>query len=752
MPDSIQSYSTSKYTDAQIGPIVEAMMVEAKDTRRNFERRWYDNKFFDDGFHFRYLSRQANKIVDLSDRANLWNPMRAIPKASKQVRGMVNLLVSQDYTPVVYPERVNKKAFEVEQLDPKTGQPAKMVTPEYQKAVDEAKRVAQVTGHWIEEEFKKQEIKEQKIPHMGLLTAIGGISYLKIWPDSEDEEINSTVRDSFDVYVKGSLTELTDLPYLGEGVPRSIAAIKADDRFDEEQTKQISPDNKQASSEIKDAYMRSQYGSEFSQSEYTATLIQKEWFIKEYLNDENLARIRLQPDGEQILRRHTDTEGKIKYGDPVLRQVFVAGNIPLRGQYTNLPDYPYVDFRMEPGPLYQVPLIERFIPANKSLDMAVSRVERYLHTMVTGSWSIKTGEPQEPTNSAGGQIFKYNTNVPVQNPIAPIPPFVFNFMNLLGQFMEEQGVSTSTYGKIPTGVKAASAIESLKESEYASLVVASKQLKKTIKKTSEKMLDLADDYFISPQTYSYLERGEPQYADFIGATALKKRQEMNLTRDLSGDEIPLKRDHRVEIEVQSGLGYTKEGKKAAAKELGDWLVQMAQLGMISPEVVKVFTQSLFEEYSFGPTQDIMEAMEEAMAGNDLTEKQLDAMKLAVAEVMKDLIKNGILPDQDQRIEETKVGVAEALSDTGIADKLANDPKAQLEIAKGMQEMKLKEEEHNLKMEAMNEDMEVKKAEASQSMNLKEIQTESQIQNNNQMTKQKVKLMRTQPTTKSANNS
>lgn len=748
--DQVKTYSTSKLTNDQLGQVVDDMVRTAKDSRKPFERRWYDNNFFDDGYHFRYLRRTDNKIVDMTDKANLWNPMRAIPKASRQIRGMANLLVSQDYTPIIYPEKVYKGAYpSTQQPDPQTGQMKQTPNPEYQKAMDESKRIAKTTGHWIEEEFKKQEIKEQKIPLMVILAAKHSISYLKIWPDPIDEMIKSTVRDAFDVYVLGSLTETSDSPFMGEGVPRLISEIKADERFDPAELAKISPDNKHASSEIKEAYMRARYGGEYNQADHTATLIQKEFYLKEYLNDENASRIRIQKDGDKILRRHTDSQGKLKYGDPVFRQAFVAGNVPLMAQYVNLPDYPYADFRFEPGPLYQVPMIERFIPSNKSLDMVVSRVERYTHTMVTGSWSVKTGEPQEPNNSAGGQIFKYNTTPPVQNPIAPMPPFVFNFMNLLDTFMQEQGVSTSTLGKVPQGVKAASAIESLKESEYANLVIATKQLKKTIRKTAEKMLDIADDYFVRPQTVYYLEKGEPQYFDVIGATPLKQRQEMGITDGLTGEEVPLKKDYLVEIEVQAGLGYTKEGKKAAAKELGDYLVQLAGVQMVSPEVVKVFFETLLKEYQFGPTEEIMEAMEEAVTNGGLNESQLEQVKLAVAEVMKDLMGSEMFPDSDQRIEEAKLATAEAIKDTGLAEKLADDPKTQIEIVKAEQEMKHKEEEHQLKIVQRSEEMDlkeketdvdiqIKKAEKVQDMNIKEEQARHNMKIKEKMVKQQAK--------------
>src|SRR3990167_8427164 len=156
----------------------------------------------------------------------------------------------------------------------------------------------------------------------------------------------------------------------------------------EEQVMQNHPDNRHASSDIKEAYERARHGDRAGVDQ-AATVLEKEAFIKEYLNDNNTPRIRLQKDGGEILKRK-------KKGDPIIRQTFVAGNITLSDKYLNLPGYPIVDLRFEPGPLYQVPLIERFIPQNKSLDLVVSRVERYLHTMVTGSWSVKSGEPTEP--------------------------------------------------------------------------------------------------------------------------------------------------------------------------------------------------------------------------------------------------------------------------------------------------------------------------------------------------------------------
>lgn len=658
MANSYQ-YSTNKLGKEQIGQAVDDMMTADKNLRWSFERRWYDNNFFDDGYHFRYMSRTQNKIVDLSQASTIWAPMRSIPKASRQIRGVANLLTSRNFIPIIYPEKVSSVQFpQIPTQDPNTGQPVMAPNPEYKKALEEAKRIAKASGHWVSEEFKSMGLIE-KLAFMILLTAKHGVSFIQIWPDPVRETLNDMVLDAFDVHLNGSLNEIEDCPHIIKSRPRLISEIKADERFELERVMQINPDNRYASSDIKEAYSKSRYGG-LGGTDSTATVIEKEAFVKEYLDDDNMGRIRQQEDGGEILKRH-------KKGDMVIRQVFAAGNITLKDSYLNLPGYPIVDLRFEPGPIYQVPLIERLKHQNKSLDLVVSRVERFLHTMVTGSWSVKSGEPTEPNNAAGGQVFKYNTTPPIQNPLASIPPFVFNFMELLQGLIEEQGVTTSALGKLPKGVKANAAIESLKESEFSNLSISMEKIKGTVKRIAEKMLDYADDYFVKPQTVYYLEKGEPQYFDIIGASALQKRKELKIDEGQPLDAIPIKRDYRVDIEVETGLGYTREAQRTAAKELGDYLVQLSQIGLVSPEVIKTYFGRLLEIYQFGSASEIMEAMDEYGAEGQMTDQQIETIKVAVAQVMSDMVKGGILPTPEQRIEEGKVSTLEALRDAKGAE-------------------------------------------------------------------------------------
>lgn len=654
------SYNTSSLTDNQIGNAIDSIVMDAKTARRPFERRWYDNNFFDDGFHFRYVSRQENKIVDLADKATLYSPLRAIPKASRQIRGIANLLLTVDPVPVIYPMPVTKGQFPDKMVqNPQTGQLEPQPNPDYAQAKQIAEDIARKTGWWVTEEFKHQDISE-KLAQMVLLTCKHGISYMQIWPNAADEAIKSQIYDAFDIFVDGTRSELEDSPYLVKGAPRTVAEIKADSRFPEEKTNQISPDNRYASSEIKNAYQRARHGGD-ARPDMAATVIEKEAFIKERLNDENRARIQKQDNAGEIL-------GKRNNGEVVMRHTFVEGNIEVLDEYIATQDYPFVEFRMEPGPLYQVPLIERFIPANKSLDIISSRLERFTNVMLTGAWTKRKGENFEITNSANGQILEYTTTKPEQVPVAPIPSSYFEMLNVLQGYIEEQGVSVSSLGKLPKGVKANAAIETLKESEYANLNIANRRVKMTTKRIAEKFLDLADKYFVTPKTIQFLDKNEPSYFDIIGSSALSVRKKNKI--DTATDIVPLDSDYKVDIQVEDGLAYTKEGKKQSAKDLMEMIIQLAPLGLIDPNVVKVFVKQLLELYGWGNTQDIIEAMDDALNSSGLNDQQMGAMKASMGQVLNDFQQAGVFPSDQQRVTENKIGMVQANNDlngNGIPD-------------------------------------------------------------------------------------
>lgn len=649
------SYDTSRYTTDNMGQAVDSMMKAAENSRRSFERHWYDNNFFDEGYHFRYVSRTQNKIIDLTKESNLYAGMRAIPKASRQIRGMVNLLVSNDYVPVVYPDKVDKTPYP-DSIEQGPNGPVKKPNPQYQELVDKSKTIAKKKGYWLEDQLSEtNQDLTTKLAFMGILTAKHNVSYLEIYPDSEKEKICTRVRDAFDVYLIGELNEIEDQPFVIIGTPRNIAEIKADERFDKDQRISINPDNRHASSEIKEAYMNARFGRQWN-DDRAATIIQKCAYIKEYLNEENYKRIKKQPNGGDILRNRD-------FGDPVYRQTFTAGNIWLRDEYIDIDSYPIVDLRFEYGPIYQTPLIERFIPANKSLDVISSRIERYANAMPLGVVLKRKGEDYHYTNLAGGQEIEYKATPPQIQPLANLPSFLFNYLGLLNEFIEEQGVSTATLGNLPAGVKGYQAIESLKESEYANLVIPDRMLRRTIRMVAEKFLELGNKYIVQPQNVQRMNRGEPDDFTVVGKSAMDKRAALGVP--VENSVIPLRGDEKVIIEVEKGMAYTQQGQQASAKQLSDYVVQMTQMGVLPPQAAKVFTEQFLETFKFGATGEFMDAVGNYQDEGMLTDQQSQKIMTMMAQVLKD---SGIgQQDPKQDIMKAKIGAAEALKETGVID-------------------------------------------------------------------------------------
>jgi len=626
--------STAKTSSAKMGTEVDRMVTMAKNQRKQFERRWYDNNFFDDGFHFRYISRDTGKIVDLGNRNRISSPTRAIPKASRQIRGVANLLLQPNYTPVIYPEKVSK----VNYPDPN----------DYDLAKKAAKEVAQSIGHWINEEWDKQALKE-KLIEMVILASKHGVSYLQVWADEQDEKIRTEVYDAFDIFLMGHLTSIYDSPFIIKSIPTLISKIKSDERFDKDARNRLSPDNKYATSEVKEAYMRQRFGSGMT-ADGAATILLNEAFVKESVCKDNK---------DEIVKSIGKAIKDYKDGSNIIRHTFSAGGETLLDEYLDLPEYPFVDLRMEPGPIYQVPLIERFIPANKSLDMIMSRIERYANTMITGTWLKRKGENFQINNVPGGQVIEYSAQPPIQGQMASLPGFWFQYVQLLEKQIEEQGASTSALGSLPPGVKSGVAIESVKATEFMNLKISSDMLKDAVTRISQRFIDIASDYFITPQTLVLLERGEPKYLDIIGKQGVKARKMAKI--DDPRDAIIINKEYKVKIEVESGLGFTMDGKKDTMQQISQYVIGLAQQGLVGPDVVRKITEKFLETFQFGSTQEFMDALDKEAEQGGINEDQLDKMKIALAETLKDTGAVG-KEAEDRQIQTGKISTLEALQD------------------------------------------------------------------------------------------
>lgn len=626
-----------------IGEQIEWAVNDALARRKPHERRWYDNNFFDDGYHFRTVSRKTGSVIDHTAR-NSQYVERAIPRASRQIRSIANLLFAAEPYPVVYPQRITKEDFQD--------------FTSYQAAVEENKKVARKQGVWLDNEWIEQELNT-KMLDLILLAAKNSVSWLQVYSDTDKEKIITTVYDAFDVICYGDLREPDELPFMTKSCPMDLAQAMTDDRFDPKAVARLAPDNKYATSPIKNAYMTTRYGQKDADPK-KGTLMINETFMRDYLTDDNW------DEAIKLAKNTGALEGKSK-GDSIMRHIFSAGPLTLRDEYVDYDRYPLVPYRFEPGPIYQVPFIERFIPQNKSIDIIVTRLEKWVNAMVVGVYQVRKGENISVSNFPGGQKIEYEGTPLSQMQMSTVSSTPFQVLDLLNKFMDEQGATTAGGQNLPAGVKSGVAIESIKATEYANLKISTLMLKQTLKQVAERMLERADKDYVNPKEVSTMsDGGEAEYFDVIGARgeALSKK----LKKKLPSDMVVLHKDLKVRIEMEPGLGLTMEGKKQAMKDVMETLMNFNKVmpGSIQPNAFLKAINKFLEQYGYGSTQELMEDLEEGMTEGDPTDEQILKLKIAIVEALKE--SGAVGPQAEQRlVDSTKLGVLQTLKDTGLAD-------------------------------------------------------------------------------------
>jgi hypothetical protein len=596
--DNISKLTSGTNSDA-MGQAVEDMVNNAVTRRKAHERRWYDNNFFDDGYHFRIISRKTGRVIDTVNKQTGYVE-RAIPRASRQIRGVANLLFSAEPYPVVYPERLIKEQFS-QVPDPKTGK--MMPGPDFDEALEKAKYTARMRGIWLSTEWEEEQELPVKLIDAILKAAKNSVSWIQVTSDPRKQKIITEVFDAFEVICYGDKDDEQKLPFMTKTASMDLDEVKSSSLFEPAKAAKLTPDNKYATSEIKDAYMRARYGNKSEGDR--PTVIVKETFLKEFLNDSNW---------QQAVALSKDTgamEGKSR-GDEIMRQIFSAGGVTLADSYIDYDEYPLVPIRFEPGPLYQVPFIERFIPQNKSVDVIVTRLEKWVNSMVVGVYQAQKGENFEVSNFPGGQLLKYEQRPLTQMQNASVGNTPFEVINLMNNYIEEQGASTSALNQLPSGVKSGVAIESVKATEYANLKIPTLMLKQSIKRISERMVERADKDFLEPVEVSHVQDGEPNYFDVIGQRGMELSKKVN--KQLPEGIIPLDKKTKIRIEIEPGLGLTMEGKKQAMQQIVEFLLKLNEQGFIAPEAMQQVLKKLFETYGYGSTEEFMEAMDNGITG------------------------------------------------------------------------------------------------------------------------------------------
>lgn len=641
-----------------IGESIEQLVSQAIMQRRSHERRWYDNNFFDDGYHFRVISKKTGRVVDHVNRGQGFVE-RAIPRASRQIRGVTNLLFAAEPYPVVYPERITEADFP-KVLNPQTGK--EEPGPEYKAAMEQAKETARKRGMWLSNEWEEGQDLPIKLVDALLLAAKNSISWIQVYSDPQKQKLVTEVFDAFDVVVYGDKRDTKSLPFMTKIKSMDFKEVMSNPMFDPAMLAKLSPDNKYATSEIKDAYMRARFGTKMTTKDQSSLLV-KESFVKEVLTEDNWQQaVKLGQDNGAM-------EGKSK-GDMIMRHPFSAGGVTLLDEYVDYDEYPLVPIRLEPGPLYQVPFIERFIPQNKSVDIVVTRLEKWVNAMIVGVYQKRKGENFQVSNFPGGQMVEYETTPLTQMQTSTVGNTPFNVIEMLNKYIDEQGATTSTLANLPQGVKSGVAIESVKTAEYSNLKIPIMMLKQSIKEIAERMLERAHKDILEPQEYSSIEDGEPQYFDIIGKKGFDLSQKVG--KQLPEDVTVIDKKIKVRIEIEPGLGLTMEGKRQAMQEIINYMLELTKVNpdFIAPEALKQVIKRFLETFGYGSTQEFMEAMDDA-EGQGIPDSAIQKMKIGLLEALQEAEEIGPKASE-KRVMESQMGAMVALKDTGVAA-MANKP-------------------------------------------------------------------------------
>ena len=646
-----------------IGKFVEDSNFQAIMRRRSWERRWYNTSWFDDGLHFRVMSKRTGQIIDHVQRYSGFIE-RALPRASKQIRGIGSLLLTPDYYPVVYPERTTSEQY----MDKLTGLVDQQA---FTAAQDKAQREAKLRGIFLQRTWEDELKLELKIADMILLTLKHGISFMQVYTDPHTKRVCGDVNDAFDIIMYGDRRELDDLPFITKAMPWDFNEVLSSELFDEEKKKDLSPDNLYATSEIKEAYMRARYGSKLN-AQNINTVIVRESFIKEYLSDDNWDQaIKL---GEE----NGAMEGKSK-GDMIMRHPFSAGGVCLKDEYINYDNYPFAELRMESGYLYQVPVMERFIPLNKSQDIVVTRIEKWINTMVSGIYRVRKGENMIISNIPGGQKVEFEGTPPDQMPISSTGNTPFQFLELTDKYMEEQGISSNNLANMPNNI-AENTIENIQQQEYTNLNFANARLKACICRIGELCMERGDKDYVKPHEISYEENEKGKkvvkYFDVIGGRGKKIHKEVD--KALPNDIITLNRKAKIRIEADQGFGLTQDGRRKSMIELIQQGLAWYKEGFLAPPAMAMLVKRYVEEMGFGSTEDFMDEVEKGVTQGNMSQTQIQQMQIALLKVLKD--SGAVGAEHEKRLtESTQLGTLKTMKDVGLLDKLDQTGQTQPEI-------------------------------------------------------------------------
>ena len=531
--------------------LVNELFDSAKQARQKYELRWY---LIDNFYENNHFVKQLNQLGQLEPvKFPKGVQIRPIPRAKKQIKSMVNMAVANDPRWAAYPRREMYFDSEGNLIDEK----------QLEKFSIYMKRI----GQWFSDMWSFLDMKDQ-IRKLVFRAFKYNVAYAEVGADEKGNIFIDTY-EPYDVWHEAGISSLKETSYFIKGVSRTLQYVKtakgsdSDFLYDPQKTALLKPETRLAISEWKNIRLQEQSKG-----------------IPKEIKDERIARVFLK-------------EVWIKDGSKWKLITECQGHI-LREVDTDFDELPFVAYSPQEGELYQTSPFEDLIPLNKAVDIMAALVESYTRTTAIGRMLKPRLSKVSRFLNEQGEVVEYEgVNPPQWQNTPPLPGSVFNTIQMWVNFMDEIGAAVVSFGKVPKGIKAAQALESLKNAEFSNMGESIAQLEKTLEEIGEKILDFADKYFTEdPILIPHIDGNKP---DVFKIVSSKSAHAITPADDI----VPISSRYMVKVEIESGLSYTEEGKR-------DTYMALADKGYLPKEIV-------LEAFKFSNVGEIIEKLNKEKA-------------------------------------------------------------------------------------------------------------------------------------------
>jgi len=502
---------------------VENKISTYTEARFKYEKNWYLSDNFWDGNHFVWWRESTGTIDRVKPPKGTM--LRQVPKLKKQFEAMANLIVANDPRWVAYPDVNGDETDDEEQM---------------KKQIEYSiKRRKWLENIWDVENMKGKiidlVIAALKFPH----------ATMEVYTDPTSRKQKVAVWEPFDTLWKPDVNDIDDSPIFVKIVQRQEEDIRNNKDYNIPKDLVFVLEERFASSDMKEMRLMEKFGN-FGIVSKAGTGLLKECYIKDF-----------------------DKEGL-----PIMRLVTIFGGKTIRNEIVPYKRYPFAVLKLQSGPYYQQSYLESLIPTNKSIDLIVSNIETFFHTMTRGKYLKHKNSTVTRVTNENGDFIEYDVDKPEQLQLANIPNYVFGHLANLEKWIEERTVSAATTGKVPRGIRAYKAIEALKQSDFSNVGTPVTLLEETLERVAELILEQADVYISEPQTVQRLNEENPDYFSIVGAS--------NYSESMGENVVPISADTKIDVKIESGLSYTEEGKRQT-------MLELYQLGLVpAEEVLKSF--------------------------------------------------------------------------------------------------------------------------------------------------------------------